>query len=527
MQIMKKIFNAILLFGTLGTLLFSCRPMDLDAHKLGAAPTEDQLAFTSAPSAASPNIIELVNTSSVSGVALWDLGNGTTVKGDKVSATYPFKGDYTVTMSLYTSGGSATISKVVTVSSDDYGLLDTPGFNALTGGANADEGRTWVFARYTKGHFGVGDVNAAPEAGGPAWWQCDPNGKDGCSLYENEYTFIQKGTKLIWKNQGSIYTNENGMNHLGIQGTPNAAVGDFDAGRRQRIGKLRPDVVDMVGSRAHGGQNGGVAEGRAMVAEDAAAGNGRKAGQHERVHLSAAEAEGQRERDGQTDGVGPPGGAGGKRQHRRDQKDGEGQQRRRQEALRRVDDEVGRPHLAGKRVQRIGHSQHQQRGDRALDAIQKGGVQLLQRHALQQQRHRHQKDDHRHRLHDHHLAGDQEGGHRDAHQQQRGQDEVQEDPLLDIGLLQLLRAGAPHVRPERAALRRDEAVVYEVAVLDERALGGILAGDIGQAAVRPRRAREIDDHREPRAPVVRCDLPFDGVARLVAAPGIAVLAEPG
>ena len=225
---MKKIFNAILLLGTAASLLFSCRPMDLDAHKLGQAPSEDQLSFSFSPSAASANIVEFTNNSSVSGVALWDLGNGTTVKGDKVSATYPFKGDYTVTMSLYTAGGSATVSKVVTITADDYGLLDTPGFNALTGGANATEGKTWVFARYTRGHFGVGDVNAAPEANGPAWWQCDPNGKDGCSLYENEYTFIQKGTQLIWKNQGNIYTNENGMNHLGKGGTANAAVGDFD-----------------------------------------------------------------------------------------------------------------------------------------------------------------------------------------------------------------------------------------------------------------------------------------------------------
>ena len=224
---MKKIFNAILLLASAGTLLFSCRPMDLDAYKLGPAVSEDQLAFTFAPSAATPNIIELQNTSSVAGVALWDLGNGTTVKGDAVSATYPFAGEYTVTMSLYTTGGSATISKVVTISTDDYGLLDTPGFNALTGGANAVEGKTWVFARYTKGHFGVGDVNAAPELNGPSWWQCDPNGKDGCSLYTNEFTFIQKGTKLIWKNNGNIYTNANGMAHIGISGTP-TPVDDYD-----------------------------------------------------------------------------------------------------------------------------------------------------------------------------------------------------------------------------------------------------------------------------------------------------------
>ena len=226
--IMKKIFNAVLLVGAAAALLLGCRPMDLDLHKLGAPVTEDQLSFSTTPSASTPNIIELTNTSSVNGVALWDLGNGSIVKGDKVSASYPFKGDYTITMSLYTTGGSATVSKVVSIADNDFGLLDTPGYDALTGGANATEGKTWVFARYTYGHFGVGDVNVAPEAGGPAWWQCDPNGKAGCSLYDNTYTFIQKGTKLVWKNNGSIYTNENGMNHLGKGGTPNEAVGDFD-----------------------------------------------------------------------------------------------------------------------------------------------------------------------------------------------------------------------------------------------------------------------------------------------------------
>ena len=224
---MKKIVNSILLTAAAGVLLLSCQPMDLDKHGLGPAPDESQLSFSASPSATSPNIIVLENTSSVAGVALWDLGNGTTVKGDKVSATYPFKGDYTVTMSLYTTGGSATISKVVTVANDDYGLLDTPGFNALTGGAAATEGKTWVFARYTEGHFGVDDVNAAPNAGG-WWWACPPQGKEGSSLYENEYTFIQVGTKLVWENKGNIYTNENGMNHLGIPGVANATVGDFD-----------------------------------------------------------------------------------------------------------------------------------------------------------------------------------------------------------------------------------------------------------------------------------------------------------
>ncbi|MBO7585063.1 MAG: PKD domain-containing protein, partial [Bacteroidales bacterium] len=205
---MKKLINAILLVGAAAFMMVACQPMDKDQYGLGPKVSENQLDFSYNPESSSPNIIDFTNASSVKGVALWDLGNGTVAKGDKVVAKYPFKGEYTVTMSLYTTGGSTSISKVVTVKDDDFGLLDTPGFNALTGGANALEGKTWVFARYTKGHFGVGDINAAPEAGGPAWWQCDPEGKLGCSLYDNKYTFIQKGTKLIWKNEGYIYTNE-------------------------------------------------------------------------------------------------------------------------------------------------------------------------------------------------------------------------------------------------------------------------------------------------------------------------------
>jgi hypothetical protein len=227
-MIMKNIFKITLVLGMAAAWLLACAPLDRDEYKLGDPVSQSQLSFTALPSASTPNIILLKNTSSVPGVALWDLGNGTTTKGDEVSVPYPFKGEYTVSMSLYTTGGSATISQVVSIANDDYGLLDTPGFNALTGGAEATEGKTWVFARYTYGHFGVGDINAAPEVNGPAWWQCDPNGKEGCSLYDNEYTFIQRGTKLIWDNQGYIYTNENGMNHLGIAGTPNPVVGDYD-----------------------------------------------------------------------------------------------------------------------------------------------------------------------------------------------------------------------------------------------------------------------------------------------------------
>lgn len=115
--------------------LASCDPVDSDDHSLGAEPQENQLAFSATPTAGKANIVEFKNESTVEGVVLWDLGNGGTAKGESVKAQYPFKGEYTVAMTLYTTGGSATISKVISIADDDMALLDTPMYNALTGGA--------------------------------------------------------------------------------------------------------------------------------------------------------------------------------------------------------------------------------------------------------------------------------------------------------------------------------------------------------------------------------------------------------
>ena len=205
----------------------SCNPQDSDDHALGAEPQVSQLAFTATPTAAKANVVEFTNISSVPGVALWDLGNGTTAEGTTVQGQYPYAGTYTITMTLYTAGGSATMTQDITIANDDATLLDTPWFNALTGGASATNGKTWVFDQYHENHFGVDDANAYPRSSG-FWWGCPAEGKEGSSLYEQEFTFVLDGTQLIWKNKGNIYTNANGMNALGTGGTENPVVGDYD-----------------------------------------------------------------------------------------------------------------------------------------------------------------------------------------------------------------------------------------------------------------------------------------------------------
>ncbi len=225
---MKNIFKLGLIALMTSIAMSSCDPQENDDHSLGAKPLESQMAFAATPTSDKANVIELKNESSVKGVVTWDFGNGGTAKGETVKAEYPFKGDYTIAMTLYTTGGATTITKVVSIANDDMSLLDTPMYNALTGGAANLAGKTWVFDQYHAGHFGVGPGIGHPEYDGtPKWWSCPANGKLECSLYTQEFTFIQVGVKMIWKNNGKIYTNGAGKDALGKPSTVPGA-GDFD-----------------------------------------------------------------------------------------------------------------------------------------------------------------------------------------------------------------------------------------------------------------------------------------------------------
>ncbi|MDR1200055.1 MAG: PKD domain-containing protein [Tannerellaceae bacterium] len=222
---MKKILKSGLFALMTCFVMLSCSPQESDDHALGSTPQESQLAFSATSVSGQPNIIELKDESSLSGVATWDLGNGSLAKGSQVKAEYPFAGTYTITMTLYTTGGSATISKTLTVEKDDMSLLNTPMYNALTGGASNLAGKTWVFDQYNDGHFGVGPADDSS----PSWWSCPAGGKDGSSLYTQEFTFIQVGVKLEWKNNGYVYSNEPGKNALGGDFIDNpGGAGDFD-----------------------------------------------------------------------------------------------------------------------------------------------------------------------------------------------------------------------------------------------------------------------------------------------------------
>lgn len=198
----------------------ACDPQESDDHSLGAPDTvsSDQVSFTYTSTSKSENEIVFTNTSTVNvpySVA-WSLGNGAEGKTRTITAQYPEKGQYTVTLTVYTADGTAASkSQVLSIDKDDFGLIDTPTYRMLTGGMEKPEGKIWVIDQYNnyakevanatgkdvKGHMGLGPNGSY----GQGWWGAGPSEKGAWELYKFKFNFRQQGAKLIITNNGKGY----------------------------------------------------------------------------------------------------------------------------------------------------------------------------------------------------------------------------------------------------------------------------------------------------------------------------------
>ena len=202
MMKMYKHFSRIA--GVLALLLMfsACEPQLADKPDIGAAPTADQLDFSIAPGSDEFNFV-ITNTSSVTGIASWDFGNGTKGSGKSNVVRYPMPGDYSVKLTLVTRGGTATITKTLTQTETDFSIFTDPVYVNLTGGVDATEGKTWILDAGTKGHLGVGDANGL--GNGLEWWSADPYVKEGTGAYDDELTFILTDFVVKYDNKGVSY----------------------------------------------------------------------------------------------------------------------------------------------------------------------------------------------------------------------------------------------------------------------------------------------------------------------------------
>ena len=194
---MKK---TTLLFLSLALILGISSCKEDETPTLGEAPTEADAAFTYAPTAANANIIGYTATNAGFTYS-WDFDNGTNAATKEATAEYPNKGTYTVTLTVFNSGGSASTSQDIIIADDDASLLNNPLYTLLTGGTAGSGSKTWVIDSTRQAHLGVGPVGGT----WPEWWDADPGIKANSGLYSDKYTFTLQGFKFDQITNGSVF----------------------------------------------------------------------------------------------------------------------------------------------------------------------------------------------------------------------------------------------------------------------------------------------------------------------------------
>lgn len=215
MKLYNKIYFILLAFAAMA-ILPACEPEEDAKPDLGPAPTSESVTFTFEYDSANPNIVHFTNTTPDGFIAKWNFGNGSSADGQEATAAYPLRGDYTVTLTVFTKSGRASNSQVVSIAQTNPEMLNTPEFAKLTGGPDQLEGKTWVIDGTRAGHMGVGPAGSKS----PEWWQAPPLDKQGLGLYDDEYTFKLIDFKFELNNNGDVFVNGAHAGDLG--GTPGA-----------------------------------------------------------------------------------------------------------------------------------------------------------------------------------------------------------------------------------------------------------------------------------------------------------------
>jgi hypothetical protein len=114
---------------------------------------------------------------------------------------FPFQGTFAISLTVVTAKGNSTLTKYVTVLSDDMSnpALTDPIFMLLTGGLNSPNGNTWVLdtARFSGGVGPTSDLTTD--------WYNQPGGFHGSTwddgMSSNSFTFKMRDYQYIPKNQ--------------------------------------------------------------------------------------------------------------------------------------------------------------------------------------------------------------------------------------------------------------------------------------------------------------------------------------
>ena len=178
----------------------ACEPMEEEKPDIGQPPIAD---FEIAKDPSNENRLIITNTTSGNAFLFqWDLGDGSTITtstlAEIANVYYPFPGEYTISLTAFGRGGSAKTSEKVTITTTDTEICMDELFTFLTGGCDAEDGKTWVFAPSGPVNFG------GPAATPSAWWNQDLASQNAC-FKDDEYVFHLKNYAFVSDTKGAMW----------------------------------------------------------------------------------------------------------------------------------------------------------------------------------------------------------------------------------------------------------------------------------------------------------------------------------
>ncbi|MFN8255311.1 MAG: hypothetical protein U0W24_06455 [Bacteroidales bacterium] len=172
---MKKINILLTLFAAMMMIFMACEPTTDTRPDTAPAPTEDQLGIEIS-AGADPYHWILKNTSTITGIAHWDLGNGYTADGDEVVVHYPDVATYTVKLTLVANGGKTSITTEHTQT-----VPDPVAGNLVKGGKflTAEDSAQWTIQ-----YPDLGNKPSVQMHGGWAMWDNVPGTWAQATIYQ-------------------------------------------------------------------------------------------------------------------------------------------------------------------------------------------------------------------------------------------------------------------------------------------------------------------------------------------------------
>lgn len=142
-----------------------------------------------------PNLVHFIMDEVDGWVAVWTIGTKRYTR-QQVDRRFEFMGDYTVMAEAYNKNGMAPgVEVTFTIDVMDETVCTNERYTALTGGCEAENGKTWMLAEET-GYYGLIDIKTwLIEYATDYWWAAERGSHNG--VYDDRITFVLNADKTF------------------------------------------------------------------------------------------------------------------------------------------------------------------------------------------------------------------------------------------------------------------------------------------------------------------------------------------